>query len=131
VRFAGVESALAWQPKRNQSFHFSWTLLSGAQAALHGLQSEYIFNYPVNNANAEWTGVVGAGLVVRNRVGITQRYRQTPYPVWDASVAREKGWLRPYLRISNLSNTGYEEITGVRMQGRSLVGGFELVFVRR
>ena len=131
VRFAGFESAVAWQPRRNQSFHFSWTLLSGAQAALHGLQSEYIFNYPVNNANAEWTGVVGAGLVVRNRVGITQRYRQTPYPVWDTSVAREKGWLRPYLRISNLSNTGYEEITGVRMQGRSLVGGLELVFVRR
>ena len=131
VRFAGFESAVAWQPKRNQSFHFSWTVLSGAQAALHGLQSEYIFNYPVNNANAEWTGVVGAGFVLRNRVGITQRYQQTPYPVWDASLARERGWLQPYLRMSNLSNTGYEEITGVRMQGRSLTGGFELVLARR
>ncbi len=131
VRFAGFESAVAWQPKRNQSFHFSWTTLSGAQAALHGLQSEYIFNYPVNNANAEWTGSVGGGFVLRNRVGITQRYQQTPYPVWDVSVARQRGWLQPYFRISNLSNTGYEEISGVRMQGRSFVGGLQLVLARR
>ncbi|HEV2274786.1 MAG TPA: TonB-dependent receptor plug domain-containing protein [Acidobacteriaceae bacterium] len=131
VRFAGFESSAEWQPRRNQSFQFSWTLLSGAQAALHGLQSEYIFNYPVNNANAEWTGVIGGGFIVRNRVGITQRYQQTPYPVWDASIARERGTLHPYLRLSNLSNTGYEEITGVRMQGRSLVGGLEVVLARR
>ena len=106
-------------------------MLSGAQAALHGLQSEYIFNYPVNNANAEWTGSVGAGIVLRNRVGVTQRYQQTPYPVWEVSAARERGRLRPYLRMTNLSNTGYEEIFGVRMQGRSFIGGFELAFARR
>ncbi|HEY4051360.1 MAG TPA: TonB-dependent receptor [Acidobacteriaceae bacterium] len=131
LRFAGFESAVTWNPERNQSFRFSWTLLSGAQSALHGLQSEYVFNYPVNNANAEWTGVLPGGLVIRNRVGITQRYQRTPYPVWDTSAAREKGWLRPYLRMTNLSNTGYEEITGVRMQGRSLIGGVELELVRR
>ena len=131
VRFAGFESAVAWQPKRNQSFHFSWTMLSGAQSALHGLQSEYLFNYPVNNADAQWTGAVGAGLVIRNRVGVVERYQQTPYPVWDASIARERGWLRPYLRMTNLSNTGYEEIQDVRMQGRAFVGGFEVTIARK
>ena len=35
------------------------------------------------------------------------------------SVAREGGWIHPYLQMTNLSNTGYEEIEGVRMQGRS------------
>lgn len=126
VRFGGVESAVEWRPRMNQSLRFSWTLLSGAQSALHGLQSLYIFNYPVNNANAEWTGSIGQGLIVRNRIGVTQRYDRGAYPVWDISVARGRGWLHPYLRISNVSNTGYEEIEGVRMQGRSIVGGIEI-----
>jgi iron complex outermembrane receptor protein len=129
LRFAGVEGSIAWQPTRNQSVHASWTLLAGAQSALHGLQSEYIFNYPVNNGNVEWTGAI-KGLVFRNRVGVVERYQQTPYPVWDLSVARQRGWIHPYLRLSNLSNTGYEEITGVRMQGRAIVGGVELAFTR-
>jgi iron complex outermembrane receptor protein len=29
--------------------------------------------------------------------------------------------------MTNLSNTGYEEIVGVRMPGRSFVGGVEIV----
>lgn len=131
VRFAGFESAVAWQPVRNQSLRFSWTVLAGAQSALDGLQSEYIFNYPVNNASAEWTGVMGEGIVAHTRVGVAQRYQQTAYPVWDTSVVRERGWLHPYLRMTNLSNTGYEEIEGVRMQGRAFVGGMELVLTRR
>lgn len=131
VSFGGFESAVVWTPARQQTFHFSWTVLSGAQAALHGLQSEYIFNYPVNNASAAWTGLVGKGFVIRNRVGVTQRYQQTPYPVWDASVARERSWVHPYLRMTNLSNTGYEEVVDVRMQGRSFVGGVELELTRR
>jgi hypothetical protein len=41
-------------------------------------------------------------------------------------VARTSGRIRPYLQMTNLSNTGYEEIVGVRMPGRSFVGGVEL-----
>ena len=33
--------------------------------------------------------------------------------------------------MTNLSNTGYEEIEGVRMQGRSFIGGLELTLVKR
>lgn len=128
--FTGAESSVNWQATSRQSLRFSWATLHGAQAALHGLESEYIFNYPVNNANAEWVGQF-AGVVARNRVGVVQRYQQAPYPVWDASVARERGWIHPYLEATNLSNTGYEEIQGVRMQGRSLVGGLELTLPKR
>jgi outer membrane cobalamin receptor len=130
VAFTGVESSVHWQATTRQALQFSATTLSGAQSALHGLQSEYIFNYPVNNANMEWIGQV-AGFIVRNRVGVVQRYQQDPYPVWDASVARERGWVHPYLQMTNLSNTGYEEIEGVRMQGRSFVGGLELTLAKR
>lgn len=131
VRFGGVESSVQWRPRQNQSFRFSWTVLSGEQSALHGLESLYVFNYPVNNANAEWTGSIGRGFVARNRIGVTQRYGRGPYPVWDVSFVRERGWLHPYLRIANASNTGYEEVEGVRMQGRSITGGIELSFERR
>ena len=129
LSFTGVESSVNWQATPQQTLRFSWTALSGAQSALHGLQSEYIFNYPVNNANAEWIGQV-AGFVLRNRVGVAQRYQQEAYPVWDVSLARERGWIHPYLQMTNLSNTGYEEIEGVRMQGRSFIGGLELILVK-
>jgi iron complex outermembrane receptor protein len=130
VAFTGVESSVNWQATSGQTLRFSYTVLAGAQSALHGLQSEYIFNYPVNNANAEWISQL-KGFVLRNRVGVAQRYEQEAYPVWDASVARERGWIHPYLQMTNLSNTGYEEIEGVRMQGRSFVGGIELILSKR
>lgn len=130
VSFTGVESSVNWQATERQRLRFSYTALSGAQAALHGLESEYIFNYPVNNADAEWIGQA-AGFVLKNRVGVTQRYQQEAYPIWDVSAARQRGWIHPYLQLTNLSNTGYEEIEGVRMQGRSIVGGLELSWPRR
>jgi iron complex outermembrane receptor protein len=126
VRFAGVESSMQWRPQGQQQVKLAWTLLSGAQSALHGLQSEYIFNYPVNNASAEWSDSLARGIFVRTRVGVTQRYEQEAYPVWDISVAREAGRVRPYLRATNLSNTGYQEIAGVTMPGRAFVGGVQI-----
>lgn len=126
VSFGGVESSVDWRPRRNQRLRFSWTVLSGEQSALHGLQSLYVFNYPVNNAGAEWIGSIGRGFIARNRVGVTERYARDPYPVWDLSISRDRGWLLPYFRVANASNTGYEEIEGVRMQGRSFTGGIEI-----
>ncbi len=130
LRFAGVESAWTWQAAHNQQVKLAWTLLSGAQQALHGLESEYVFNYPVNNAYAEWTIAPLGGYMLHNRVGITQRYGKEAYPVWDAAITREKGRIYPYVQISNLSNTGYEEIEGVRMPGRSFTGGIDVVIGR-
>lgn len=130
LAFTGVESSVHWEVTSRQALQFSYTALSGAQSALHGLESEYIFNYPVNNASAEWIGQA-AGFALRNRVGVAQRYEQDAYPVWDVSLARERGWIHPYLQMTNLSNTGYEEIQGVRMQGRSFIGGLELTLPKR
>lgn len=127
VRYAGVESAWTWQPSNRQQIKLGWTFLSGAQQALHGLQSEYVFNYPVNNAYFEWTAQPIRGCILHNRVGMTQRYEQDAYPVWNAAIAREHGIIRPYLQMSNLSNTGYQEIEDVPMPGRSFTGGIEIV----
>ncbi len=130
LRYAGVETAWTWQPVHSQQIGLAWTYLAGAQEALHGLQSEYVFNYPVNNAAFEWTVGPVRGLMLHNRVGITQRYQHDAYPVWDAAIARERGHIRPYLQMSNLSNTGYQEIEGVPMPGRSFTGGIEILIAK-
>jgi hypothetical protein len=122
LRFAGLESSLTFQPARNHTVHVSWTALFGTQGALDGLQSEYVFNYPVQNVHATWSWTISHGIAVSNALQIAQRYQRTAYPVWDAAVVRERGFLRPYLRFQNLSNTGYLEIAGVTMPGRSIVG---------
>ncbi|MBT9329828.1 TonB-dependent receptor plug domain-containing protein [Paracidobacterium acidisoli] len=131
LRFTGVEGSLFWRLTANQQVKLAWTWISGAQDALHGLISEYVFNYPVNNATFEWTSHLKPGLLVRSRTGITERYQQDPCPVWDLSVAREAGRIHPFLQMMNLSNTGYQEIAGVPMPGRSFTGGIELDLSRR
>jgi len=123
LRFSGVESTFTWLPARSQTVRFSWTALRGAQNALNGLQSEYVFNYPVQNIHASWSVALGQAFAVSNSVQLAQRYQQTVYPVWNASLTHDSGMIRPYLRLSNLSNTGYQEITGVPMPGRSITGG--------
>jgi vitamin B12 transporter len=130
LHFTGVEGAIDWHASQSQQFKLSWTALEGAQKALHGLQSEYVFNYPVNNARAEWTWNLKQQLLLQSRLGVVQRYQKDPYPVWDESIVREAGRLHPYLQMTNLSNTGYEEIVGVRMPGRSFVGGVEFALSR-
>lgn len=126
LRFAGVESNLTWIPTQAQAVRISWTGLQGAQSALNGLESEYVFNYPVENLHASWSVALGHALAISNSVQLAQRYKQTVYPVWNAALTHDSGRIRPYLRLGNLSNTGYQEITGVAMPGRSITGGFAL-----
>lgn len=130
LRFAGVEASGTWIPVKSQRVEIAWTTLNGAQRALNGFQSEYVFNYPVNNVHANWDAVVHGNWRVRNAVQIAQRYRQTAYPVWNAALSRQSGRVRPYLRFENLSNTGYQEISGVAMPGRSINGGFAFALGR-
>jgi iron complex outermembrane receptor protein len=124
--FTGVETRLTWIPKKSQTVRIAWTGVHGAQSALHGLQSEYVFNYPVQNIHASWSSALGRDFVLTNAVEIAQRYQQTVYPVWSATLTHDTGKLRPYLRFTNLSNTGYQEITGVNMPPRTIVGGVAL-----
>lgn len=126
LHFTGVESAMTWVPVRSQTIRIAWTGLSGAQSALHGLQSEYVFNYPVQNIHASWTAALGHEIAVSNTVQIAQRYQTSVYPVWNAAITRPRGRFRPYVRFGNLSNTGYQEIGGVNMPGRSITGGLAL-----
>jgi outer membrane cobalamin receptor len=131
LSFTGVEAAVDFHASQSQQFKLSWTALEGAQKALHGLQSEYVFNYPVNNARAEWTWNAKRQILLQSRLGVLQRYQKDPYAVLDESIVRETGRFHPYLQMTNLTNTGYEEIIGVRMPGRSFVGGVEYDLSRK
>lgn len=126
LSFTGIESQLTWIPAKSQTVRIAWTGLHGAQGALHGLESEYIFNYPVENIHASWSAALGRAYLLTNAVQIAQRYQQTVYPVWNVTLAHSAGRVRPYLRLTNLSNTGYQEIAGVNMPSRTIMGGFAL-----
>jgi len=97
--------------------------------------SEYAFNYAAENAVFGWTGQLpgawGKQVSAHTQVDVVQKTGFTAYPLWDASLARNTGRIRPYLRLLNLSNTGYTEIVGVPMQGRTVMGGMELNWHRR
>ena len=138
LQFTGVESSIEYHPTNSQSLKAAWTLLVGAQQALNGLQSAYIFNYPTNNASLQFTQSFKAlahqswtkGILLRTRLGVTQRYQQNPYAVWDVSLALEAGRIHPYLQMTNLTNTAYQEISAVPMPGRAFTGGVELVLTK-
>ena len=123
LHFAGVETSFTWIPKKSQTVRIEWTGLHGAQTALHGLESEYVFNYPVENIHASWSWAMGHDIVLTNAVQLAQRYQQTVYPVWNATLTRDAWKVRPYLRLMNASNTGYQEIGGVNMPPRTIMGG--------
>lgn len=131
LQFTGVEAAFTWIPKRSQMVRLAWTGLHGAQNALHGLESEYVFNYPVENIHAEWRWALGHNFAIDNVVQLAERYQQTVYPVWNVEATHAAGRVQPYLRLTNLSNTGYQEITGVNMPSRTIVGGIAIALGRR
>ena len=131
LRFTGVETLLRYKHTQRQEFDLGYSGVYGAQQALNGIESEYVFNYPTHNAFAGWQGALGYGIAVRTRIGVTQRYQRDAYPLWDFSIAREEGRIRPYLQLTNLSNTSYAEIQDVRMPGRAVIGGVELVVLSK
>jgi outer membrane cobalamin receptor len=127
--FTGIE-ALFRVRLSHQELTFGYTGLHGSEPPQPGLISKYVFDYPSHNATFAWFGQIKNVIALRNRVGVTQRFGQDAYPLWDFAVSRIDGRVRPYLQLSNLSNTGYEEIPSVSMPGRSVIGGVEIVLRR-
>ncbi len=130
INFTGVETSFGMRLPQNQEVNFSYTGLYGAQQALNGLQSRYLFNYPVADAVVAWQGTLPGKLIAKSRIGVASRYSSDPYGVWDADVGREFQHVAAHLAFSNLSDTQYEEVQGVIMPGRSVIFGIDL-FMRK
>ncbi|TCK71590.1 TonB-dependent receptor plug domain-containing protein [Acidipila rosea] len=130
LNFTGAETTVHLRLPASQQVELGYTGLHASQQPVPGLISEYAFNYASQNATFAWSGEFAHRVDARTQVSIVQRVGQTAYPLWDLSVAGSGGRVRPYLRFSNLSNTGYEEVPGVPMPGRTIMGGAEFFWAR-
>lgn len=131
ISFAGTETSIQFKLPKFQQIVLAYTALHANQQLQPGLTSKYVFNYPSHNAVFSWLGEYHHQLSLRTRLGATQRAGHSAYAVWDLAASRSTGRIRPYLQLSNLSNTGYEEIPNVAMPGRSIIGGIEFILLTR
>ena len=124
----GAETTLRLRLSSTQQLQFSYTAAHAASPPPN-IISEYAYNYAAQNAIFGWTGqlpgAIGHQINAHTQVNIVQKTTQTAYPLWDISLSRNTGRLRPYLRLLNLSNTGYQEIPDVPLQGRTIIAGTE------
>jgi len=129
LRFTGVEVSATARITDRQQLDLRYTGLHGVKNSLGGAFSKYAFNYPSQSAVASWQVALPMGLAARTRIGATQRLARDPYGLWDVYVAYTRGRVRPFLQFTNLTSTVYEEIQGVAMPKRGVVGGIELVLL--
>lgn len=123
LNFTGVEAELRL-PHR---LEFRYTGLRGGQDATAGLLSKYVFNYPTHSGVVAWMASLPGGILVRTRAGVLDRRARDPYALWDVYVASSRGRLHPFLQLANITATKYQEIPGVAMPGRTVLGGIEMV----
>jgi iron complex outermembrane receptor protein len=126
VRFTGLETSagLRW---RSQVFDWSYAALRGRSTLASGIFTKYSYNYPVHSGIFSWTASLGH-YTARTRLGALERRDRSPYAVWDVSLARAGRRIRPFIQLSNLTGTHYEEVLTVAMPGRTFLGGVELIF---
>jgi iron complex outermembrane receptor protein len=126
LNFTGAELALRWQLPHQQKIELSYSGMHGSGAAQAGEQYLYVFNYPVNAGVATWWSRTPGGFDSRFRVSALQRYGQGAYPLVEWTVGREFRYATPYVQLTNLTDTKYQEIAGVAMPGRGVIAGLEL-----
>ncbi len=125
LNFTGVEAAVVVRARPAQWLDFRFTTLHGVQDVLGALQSKYSFNYPRNSATMNWRGELPHGFLFRTRIGAVDRLGRDPYAVWDVYGAKRIGRWTPFVQLTNLTATSYQEIIGVQTPGRAVVGGVE------
>ena len=131
LRFTGVESGLHFVIARQQTLDLRYDWLLGSQDTIPGIYTKYSFNYPADSGVAAWQATFGGRWMVRSRLGAMRRRGLSPYALWDVYAAYAAGAVHPFVQASNLANTGYQEIQGVPMPGRTIVAGVELLLRRK
>ena len=127
LRFRGLEAGAILQGRVHR-LELRYASLAGHQEALGGVISKYVFNYPEHSGTLAWLVRWGNEWALRSRWSVVDRIGREPYAVWDVFIGRTRGRWRPYGRLTNLLNTRYEEIFGVPMPGRGILGGVEWNF---
>lgn len=126
ISYTGVETTLTFRPLSHQQVDLGETFVH-APPAPSGLISEYAYNYASHHASVAYQAVFpGAQLAVRTQLSVVEQVARTAYPLWNLSLTRTRGLVRPYLRAEDLANISYEELPGVPLPGRTLIGGITL-----
>lgn len=128
--YNGGEAELHVRLPASQQLQLSYTAVQ-ATSPPPGLISEYAFNYAAQNALIAWTAQLPMQIIARTQLAVVQKTMQSPYPLWDVALARRTGAIRPYVRVLNLTNTSYEEIPDVPLQGRTIMAGAEFNWTAR
>jgi iron complex outermembrane recepter protein len=126
LRFLGVEGSVVYEPRAGQHIAVSFSALDGRYSSPQDIVTEYTFNYPAHAAVIEWRGNVGRNVIARSRIGVLNRVGANPYAIWDASAGYATGRVRPFLQLTNITSTVYQDIPLVAMPKRGVVGGVEL-----
>jgi iron complex outermembrane receptor protein len=126
LQFTGVELIAEAHLAHSQQVSVQYTGLHGVKGATANVESRYLFNYPSEEAVASWQILTHGGILARTQIGVTNRYNQQPYALWGAGIACTRWRVRPYLQLTNLTNTSYQEIVNVAMPGRAFLAGVEL-----
>ncbi len=123
LNITGAEATARLRLISSQQLQLSYTAAHAASPPPN-LLSEYAYNYAAQNALLRWTGTFHQ-LNAYTQINVVQKTQHTAYPLWDIALTRNTGHIRPYLRALNLSNTGYQEIPQVPLQGRTIMAGAE------
>lgn len=125
LTFSGVETGLAWDPHSGQHVAVTFSGLHGVNGSADIAEAKYTFNYPVESGVVEWRGFIGKRVIGRTRLGVVERLERNPYAVWDASASYATGPVRPFLQLTNIANADYQELPGIAMPSRTIMGGCE------
>jgi iron complex outermembrane receptor protein len=132
LSFTGIEASLKRELRAGSLIELQYTGLRGAQDALAGALSKYAFNYPIHSGVVGWQGFLPGRILARARAGVMERYGRDPYGLVDLYVASTRGRFHPFIQLTNVTDTAYQEIFGVSMPGRAILGGVEFtVFTSR
>jgi iron complex outermembrane receptor protein len=127
LNFTGVESSVRFAAARHQTLELLYTWLTGVQDTVPFAQTKYNFNYPSSSGIVAWTGDLPGQIGFRSRIGVLNRISQSPYALWDLYAFSSRGKVHPFIQLANITSTSYQEIQGVVMPGRSIVGGVEFL----
>jgi iron complex outermembrane receptor protein len=127
LNFTGVESSLHVALSRSETLDLRYSWLLGVQDTVPIGTTKYTFNYPGDSGVIVWQASLPGGAAVRTRLGVLNRQAQGTYALWDVQAAWSRGKIHPFLQVANIANASYEEIQGVAMPGRTIMGGVEIV----
>jgi iron complex outermembrane receptor protein len=126
LNFTGVETGVRLSAGRLQTIDFRYTGLRGVQDTIPVGATKYSFNYPTHSGVVQWQADL-RGVLLRSRIGVLDRRARDPYGVWDLYAAYSRARVHPFVQMANVTSTQYQEILGVAMPGRTVIGGVEWV----